>query len=223
MRRADAMTVCLMAAATSLSYPAVALATDADDHGLGIETTFFGGYRSGGAFRETVTITAADETTGVVTRDVHLKDSAGFGVAINWQAEPDAFYEVAYSRQTTSLRSKAPIDLKIEYLQIGGYATFGEGGGRTIPYVLITIGAARFSPDTVDLDAITKLAGAIGTGIKYPMTKHLALRLDVRLYAAFFASQASIFCPSTEAQCVQSIRGTTFWQPDVALGLTVKF
>lgn len=223
MRTASAVAACLTTMAISFSYPAVALTTDDDGQVRGIETTIFGGYRSGGSFRETKTISNADETAGNITRDVYLKESVGFGVAINWEAEPDSFYEVAYSRQTTTLRSTVPIDLRIEFLQIGGYATFLESKHKT-PYLLITVGTARFSPETAGLDAVTKFAAAIGGGIKFPLTKHLALRFDARLYAAFFSTQANIFCSSTtETKCFQSIQSSTFLQPDASLGLTVRF
>jgi hypothetical protein len=190
-----------------------------------VQLTLFGGYQLGNSFDETTAVTATDGSTENVTTNAAIKDGASYGVALNWESEPDSIYEIAYSRQSSSIgAAAAPIDLKMEYLQFGGYTTLGNSDSRSIPYVLITIGAARFSPDSPDLNALTKPSMAIGGGALFPLTSHISLRLDARVYATFFNNQSDLFCQTRNgASCIVHLKGDALLQPNISLGFTYGF
>ncbi len=189
-----------------------------------VEATLYGGYRFGGNLQDLQTVTTSGGATTETRVDARLKNSSSYGLAINWEAEPESFYEIAYSKQSSTLGAATPFDVSVEYLQFGGYTTFAEPTAHVIPYFLLTVGAARFVPDATDLDSLTKFAAVIGGGVKVPLTSHLALRVDARLYAAFFQGQHDVFCRVRGASsCSIHLRGGTLVQPDVSLGLSYGF
>jgi hypothetical protein len=200
----------------------VAAAATADDIPPDrIEVTLFGGYRSGGALEETTGKTTAGDPIKV---DASLEKSVSFGVALNWEAEPDSFYELAYSRQSTTLSAAKPFDVTVEYLQIGGYTTTAKSGAKVIPYFLLTVGMGRLVPDDDELKATTKAAAAVGGGAKVYFTQHIAMRFDARLYAMFLGNDKNIFCGgSGSATCKIQLAGDSLIQPDISLGFTYGF
>jgi opacity protein-like surface antigen len=206
-----------------------------------IEVTLFGGYNFGKSlsaletdYEDTV------QTQTVRTESAKFKKGAAYSLALNWEAEPNAYYEISYSRQSTQFEftntitdtsvppaaqqtASSELDATIEYFQIGGYVTFAEERARLIPYFLLTVGGARFTPGGQDLDDVTKFAAAIGGGLKITFTKHFALRLDARAYATFFESENEFFCNNPGASCAVHLEGETLIQPQASLGLTVGF
>ena len=207
-------TALLGALSTSLLYlqPCAALADDGPQESL-FETTLFGSYRFGGGFEKSGT-----------SDKVHLDDGAAYAIAFNWEAADNAYYEISYSRQDAKLKTTPSFDLTIDYLQIGGYVTFENNPQRrVVPYFLMTVGAARYTPKTTALQEQTKFAAAIGTGVKFPITSHLAIRLDGRMYATFFENQNDVFCSFPAGGCVVSLHGETLLQTHVSLGFTAGF
>ena len=200
------------------------------------ETTFFGGYRFGGSFEQEITHPTTGESS---QRNADLDNASSYGIALNWQQEPNAYYELSYSKSDTTLQalqwvtpSGTPtpppqleplaIDMTVEYLLIGGYVTFAEPDDRAVPYFLLTVGAARYIPDTIEFDEMTKFAMAIGGGVKFPITKHIGIRLDGRVYATFFENSSQVFC-KLPGSCAISLQGETVLQPEASLGVTFGF
>lgn len=202
-----------------------------------IEVTLFGGYNMGKSL--TALETEYATTTGTTRTDsARFNKGAAYSLALNWEAEPNAYYEISYSRQSTTLefsstatptgaalstQSTSELDASIEYFQVGGYVTFAEEQARVIPYFLLTVGGARFTPSGQNLDDVTKFAAAIGGGVKIAFTRHLALRLDARAYATFFESENEFFCQEPGVGCNVHLEGETLVQPQASLGFTVGF
>lgn len=197
-----------------------ATATDmepADEPGppLKYSVTPFAGYRFGGNFSLTDTNTR-----------VSARKHASYGVALDVATDEQTQYELFYSRQSTTLSapSPAPSDTVIEYLHLGGTAQLSESQ-HFQPYVIGSVGATRFSPDSpVGRDRIY-FSLSLGGGLRIPFGTHLALRLEARGFATFFNSHSAVFCRSdqTGGVCLVHGSGSSFFQGDALAGLAYTF
>lgn len=209
--------VCSLVATLAVTAPAQA--QNPDDFNQ-VEITPFVGYTVGGEFED-----PGDPGTSADDIDRDLKEDQNMGVIVNLIADgPDRQYELLYSRQDTQIEGNAPLDLKVEYLQIGGIVNFIENP-RVIPYFGITVGGARFTPDGPGTDSETKLAFSIGGGLKIPVTDHVGIRLDTRAFISLFDADTRIFCISDPSISGCSIRSKsdTVLQYSGNLGITIGF
>ena len=184
------------------------------------EITPFIGYRMSGGFD----VELAD---GSGSESVDVEDSSAWGVDVGIYATPDAFYEFLYSTQTTNLDSRNPavagVDVTTEYFQFGGTAFF-PGEQWPVPFLSLTVGATRYSADQ-GYGSDTKFSGSLGGGLRLPFSDNLAATLGVRGYLTLIESDTSIFCKSDSegAGCLVRSSGSTFFQAEATLGLTVRF
>jgi hypothetical protein len=112
----------------------------------------------------------------------------------------------------------------VEYLQIGGYVTAAEKAAKVMPYFVLVAGIGRLVPDDDDLRATTKFSAAIGGGVKWSFTEHIAMRFDARLYAMFLGNESNLMCGgSGGVTCKIQLKGDVLVQPDVSLGFTYGF
>lgn len=206
-RMRAALALALLAAAGSAS------AQQAPDEYSSWEFTPFYGFMGGGSFEDSTTNTDRD-----------LDEDNSFGLIINAAADQWRHYELMYVKQGTSLEGTVPMDVDVEYLQLGGTVTY-EDAETVFPYFGITLGAARFSPDGAGMDDETKFAMSIGGGFKVPVTDHFGVRFDVRAFATFLNSDGSIFCASDSSggTCAIRAKSDTFLQYQAALGVTFGF
>jgi hypothetical protein len=192
---------------------APAMARDQGQDYPQFEITPFYGYTAGGEFEDPATNTDRD-----------LDESNNFGVILNSAVEEWRHYELLYSMQSTEIDGTLPIDLDVQYLQIGGTVS-NPDAVHVIPYFGMTIGAARFNPDQSGLDAETKFAFTIGTGFKVPITDHIGVRFDARAFVSLLDTDGNIFCVSDSGvgTCAIRTKSDTFLQYHAALGLIVAF
>jgi hypothetical protein len=177
------------------------------------EITPFIGYMVGGEFEDPLT-----------NADRDLDEDNDFGVIFNAAVDPWRHYELIYTRQSTQIGGAVPLDLDVQYLQIGGTVSSPDAE-RVIPYFGITVGAARFSPDQSGLDDETKLAFTVGAGVKVPVTEHLGVRFDARAFISLLDTDGNIFCVSDNGNgaCAVRTKSDTFLQYHAALGVTFAF
>jgi hypothetical protein len=206
MRAALALT--LLAAAGSVSAQ-----QRPEDRYSSWEFTPFYGYMGGGAFEDTATNTDRD-----------LDEDNSFGLIVDAAADQWRHYEFMYVKQGTMVEGSVPMDLDVEYLQLGGTVSY-EDAETVIPYFGMTIGAARLSPDGAGLDDETKFAFSVGGGFKAPITDHFGVRFDVRAFLTLLNSDGSIFCASDSSggTCAIRSKSDTFVQYQAALGVTFGF
>lgn len=184
------------------------------------EITPFVGYRMSGSFD-------VERADGSGTESVDVEDSSAWGIDVGIYATPDAFYEFLYSTQTTNLDSRnagvANVDVTTEYFQFGGTAFF-PADQWPVPYLSLTIGATRYSADQ-GYGSDTKFSGSLGGGLRLPFNDNVAATLGVRGYLTLIESDTSIFCKSDseDAGCLVRSSGSTFFQAEALLGLTVRF
>ena len=69
------------------------------------------------------------------------------------------------------------------------------------------------------------LATCAGGGVRLPFTDNLAATLGVRGYLTFVETDGQYFCASTgeQAGCLLKSSGSTFFQGEATLGLTLRF
>ena len=200
------------AAALLLCLASPAQAADPPQHTNFWEFTPFAGFTAGGEFED-----PADGS------DRDLDEDSNFGLIVNAAVDDWRHYELLYSTQSTSVDGATPIDMDVQYLQIGGIVSYPDAT-RVIPYFGLTVGAARFSPDAPGLDDETKLAASIAGGFRVPITDHFAVRLDLRAFVSVLDTDGDLFCVSDGgATCNISAKSDTFLQYSAALGVTVGF
>ena len=208
--------VSLLAMAALFATP---LAAQADSPRF--EFTPFVGGRMGGGFD----VTAADGTSSSVDLDAGMS----FGIDLGLYRNEQSFYELLYSTQTTSFDSTDPsldrVDLRVDYLQFGGTAFFPQDSDHFMPYLSLTIGATLMEPDSGAYDSETRFSGSIGGGFRIPFNDNVSLNLGVRGYLTLLDSDSSLFCVSDAegAGCLLRSSGSTFFQAEGLLGLSVRF
>jgi len=180
-----------------------------------VEITPFAGFMAGGAFED-----PADNS------DRDVEDDTNFGIFLNLIADmPERQYELLYTQQSSVVEGGVPIDLDLQYLQIGGIVSYPQNR-YVIPYFGATVGAARFTPDVSGLDDETKVSFSVGGGVKFPITDHIGIRFDARAFITLLEDDSEIFCvsdPANTAGCSIRPKSDTFVQYTGSLGLTVGF
>lgn len=206
----------LLPAAALLACPLPALADSPR-----FEMTPFVGTRVGGGFDLTDTTSGIDES-------VDLGTGASFGLDLGVYRDSQSFYELLYSTQTSAVESDSAavdgVDLRIDYLQFGGTLFFPQENNHFVPYMSLTVGATLLKPDG-DFDSETKLSGSLGGGFRFPLNDNVAVNLGVRGYLTLLESDTELFCvsDSTQAGCLVRSSGSTFFQAEGSLGLSVRF
>lgn len=200
-----------VAAAAVLWVATPARAEEMPAHTNAFEITPFVGFMAGGEFE--------DAAGG----DLDLDEDTSFGVIVNAAVDSWRHYELLYSSQSTQVQGLTPIDLDVQYLQIGGIVSYPEGR-RVIPYFGLTVGAARFTPDETGLDDETKIAFSAAGGFRVPITDHFGVRLDLRAFVTLLDTDGDIFCVSSSGlTCNIRAKSDTFLQYSASLGVTVGF
>ncbi|HET7204477.1 MAG TPA: outer membrane beta-barrel protein [Steroidobacteraceae bacterium] len=185
------------------------------------ELTPFVGGRIGGGFD------IEDETTGEES-SVDLDNGGGFGIDLGLYAYPTGMYELLYSSQSTGLDANDPaldsVDIRVDYLQVGGTALFPQETWF-VPYLSLTIGATFLEPEKGNYDSETKFSGSIGGGFRFPVNERFNVVLGLRGYLTLIDSDTDLFCVSEggDATCLIKSTGSTFFQTEGQLGVSVRF
>jgi opacity protein-like surface antigen len=168
------------------------------------------GYRVGGAFHDTS-----------IDANRDIQEHSSFGLALNLGRSPDTQWELTFSREDTTIEAIAgtlaaePLDLRIDYLQFGGTYFWSETDRNgSEPYVVGGLGVTRFSPLRAGLDDRTEPSLNVGIGLRVPLSKRVALRIEGRGYVTLLKTDASIFCrsESVDAACTIHARAKGLWQ-----------
>ncbi len=190
----------------------------AQDKPLRYEVTPYAGYRMGGSF---------DDEAG--ERDFELKDSNAFGVIVNGRVEENTQWEFLLGRQQTSVDTQGlfiedPIlDIDVDYFHIGG--TYLFDGEDLRPFIALTLGATRFSPDPSGFGSETYFSASFGGGWQFNATKRLGVRVEARAFTTFLESDSSLFCQSDAggAACLIAVESNTLTQWEARAGLVFRF
>jgi hypothetical protein len=170
-------------------------------------------YRFGGGFEDANT-----------DAHIHLDESAGYGLVLDFDIQPDRQVEIYLSRQRTKMSSGGPFtgnplfDVSVDYYHIGGLYQFE--GERLRPFISGTLGLTRMDPQRADLRAETRISAALGGGAKFFFTESLGIRLDVHGIYTAINSDTSIFCAGG---CAVQVRSNGFIQGELGAGLILRF
>lgn len=176
------------------------------------EITPFVGYMAGGEFEDPLD-----------NSDRDLAEDTSFGIIANAAVDSWRHYELLYSTQTAELEGAAPIDVDVQYLQIGGIVSHPDAR-RVIPYFGLGLGAARLSPDGPGLSDETKIAFSVAGGVRVPITRHFGVRFDLRAFLTLLDTEGDIFCVSSSGlTCRVRAKSDTFVQYAASLGVSIGF
>jgi hypothetical protein len=182
------------------------------------ELTPYGGFRFGGTFE------SQDDDDSVA-----LDDHASAGLIFNLREGSQTQWEVIYSHQRTTgdtagLTGFAPsTDFEIDYLQGGGtYLGLADG---VRPFVAMTLGGARVSPQAPELDSDTFWSFSIGGGLQLQPSARIGIRLEARAWGTLIESDTRLFCRSgfEGAFCAIRVEGTVLWQLETFAGVVFRF
>ena len=181
-------------------------------HGQEYEITPYVGWRTSDSLEE--------EATGAT---IDLKETRSFGVILSMQQKPGTNYDFLFSRQTTELESANSnfdtTSLRFDYYHIGGTVFYEHE--QLHPFVTGGLGATHISPADAAFSSETKFSLSIGGGLKFPMTRTIGLRLEVRGYGTVADSSGSILCAN--GSCVAKFKGSLFLQVEANAGLSFAF
>jgi hypothetical protein len=198
---------------------AIAPIVQAYDHPYRFQLTPFAGYRFGGTFEDKET-----------NEEYKIDNDLSYGLAVNFPSQGNTEWEIYYSKQSSEVDAAGfvsngnPIDIDVEYLQIGGTYLFDESKSA-VPYFVATLGGAKISPDGINAKSDTFLAFGVGGGWKFFPSKRLGLRLDGRVLGTFVDSDSKIFCQSGAAggSCLISTSGKLLYQFELQAGVVLRF
>jgi hypothetical protein len=184
------------------------------------EITPLAGYRVGGAFHDTS-----------IDANRDILEHSSFGLALDLARTPDTQWELTYSREDTRIEgatgapASEPLDLRIEYLQLGGTYFWSETERKGVePYVVGGLGITRFSPARAGLDDRIEPSINVGVGLRVPLSKRIALRIEGRGYVTLLETDGSVFCRSNggDAACTIHARARGLWQIEGLIGLAFR-
>ncbi len=187
-------------------------------HGYSLEITPVVGFIGGGAFVNNDT----DQR-----HSLEKSNSSGFIIGIS--DETDKQLEMYYGQQTSHIHSvditvassssRVDIPLTIDFVHLGGTTpithykimnTYLSGG----------VGFSYLSPDFTGLESDLRASINLGLGMKWPFSKHIGLRLEMRGLGILFDSRSVLFC---DDRCSLTVKGKLFLQAEVIAGMAIKF
>ena len=179
----------------------------------------FGGYRIGGDFD-------LEDDKGVELGRVDLDDDVSWGLGVAVYRDPDAYYEVLYSRQATQLEESDPavggVDVTIEYAHVGGTLIFDYKPWLR-PYLSLTLGLTRI--DLEDSGSEYEPSGSLGVGVRVPVGERIAFLFGTRGFGTLVGSDTRFSCASVggEATCIVGSSGDVLLQWEATMGVAFTF
>jgi hypothetical protein len=137
------------------------------------------------------------------TGSASIDDAPSYGAAIRARVRPGQTVEFlwVYVPTDATFRSTLGVgdaSLSINYFQIGGTTSIRRD--RLEPYLSGTLGAAVFSPGTLQIGGVRfegddawRFAFTIGGGLKVWLAEKLALQFEARMLAPVWFSSASFY------------------------------
>lgn len=204
-------------AALALVLALTAVVPVARADGPRFEVTPFGAYRVGGEF----------ETQETPSTTIDLEDGSGWGLDLGLYRDGSSFYELLYATESAEFDTSDPavagVEVTTEYYQFGGTLLFADEQWY-VPYLSLTAGATRFSADG-GYGSDTKFSMSLGGGLRLPFTDNLSATMGLRGYLTFVDSDSDFLCVSggEQSSCLVKSTGSTYFQGEASLGLTVRF
>jgi hypothetical protein len=109
------------------------------------------------------------------------------------------------------------VNLGIDQIQIGGSVERADAKLRE--YLSLLVGATHYSTD--EYGSTTKFSFSFGVGLKYFPCRNVALRADLRAFCTVVEGEGAFI--STGGTTIVAFSGTTFWQGQATVGVSIAF
>jgi hypothetical protein len=136
--------------------------------------------------------------------DLVVKDSPLWGVTLDLghKGIPGAKLQLMYNRQSTKMelkeypskQRKYLFDVDVDYWQLGIVREVPLGSKKIVPYGVVGLGAANFTPDNPAYGNEWFFAGHFGGGIKAFFSDNIGLRLQARALLPFSFASGGLWC-----------------------------
>ena len=159
------------------------------------EVTPFVGYETSGSYP------LNPQTSGVTVNDLRVDGATSFGTFIDYSLTPNAQAEFMWDRNLTSYSAQIlpgepffkAYDSTIDQYQFGLlYMLFGDDR-RLRPYVTGGLGFTH-EFNSGGNPTRTDFSYSLGGGVKYELSRHLALRGDARYMPTYANSSLATYC-----------------------------
>jgi hypothetical protein len=159
-----------------------------------VDLTAFVGYRYGG--------TIYADQSNLFNQNVDLQSSVNFGVNLGVPVNPYGLkVELLVSRQNTNFTNGGGLfspntnlgDINVTYYQAGVLFPFSQSRSAT-PYISLTGGVANLDPNISGVSASNRFAGSAAIGVKVPLQRNLAIRVEERGYYTALSNYNNNHC-----------------------------
>lgn len=178
------------------------------------EVSPFAGYRFGGGFFERLT-----------NQPVDLDGAPAVGGVLNVEMHDGLWFEGLFTHQearidVTGDPFSPPMRLRITVDQwfAGGLQEFG-GNRSARPFLTGLLGLTRYAAGA---DSEIRFAIGAGGGVKLQPSRHLAARLDGRVFTTFADLDGRALACSA-GRCFVALEADIVWQAEFSAGLTIIF
>jgi hypothetical protein len=173
------------------------------------ELTPFAGIRLGGEFED-----------GTTAETRALDESPSFGIIAGFPLGQDRTLEIVWSHQEGRVGAGSDgggaVELDLDAVTLGG--TYEWVRERTRPFVSGTGGLTVLSPEAAGYDRDVLLAFTLGGGVKVPISRHVAVRLEGRGVLTLAVGGAAGVCGG--GACALSFSGAGIGQLELLAGVT---
>jgi hypothetical protein len=180
----------------------------------GYQITPFLGYRIGGDFEDANSDSVFE-----------LTEESTYGIIFDKTLKSGQQIEFFYSKQPSRLvtgdtfTTNIVFDVDVEYFHVGSRTFLNQENGT---FVVGTIGATRFTPDSPGVGSETNLSLGLGGGFETGGDKGFGFRLEGRGFGTFLDSSGAIFCGGSGG-CTIISSNSFLWQLELIVGLSYKF
>jgi hypothetical protein len=196
-------------------FLALLLAGDVTVAAQTVEVSPVGGYRFGGGFFERVT-----------NRPVDMDGAPAVGAVVNIETHDGFWVEGLFTRQDARLDvpggvHSAPLHwhITVDQWLAGGLQEFGRNHAVR-PFATGLLGLTRYAAEG---DTEIRFAVAAGGGVKLRPARHVAVRLDGRVFTTFADVGGSVVGCGPQGLCLSNFYADLVWQAEFTAGLTIIF
>jgi opacity protein-like surface antigen len=178
------------------------------------------GYKWGGS-------TDVGPNVDLITK-INFNSSVAYGITGTFNATPHLGFEFLWNRQPSTAVGKLPgglsfpqsTSVNIDQFQGNFVFTFREREARLRPFALVGLGATDISGKNA---GVTKFSFALGGGVKYFVSEHVGIRLQIRYAPTYlYSTSAGVWC-DWYGFCFSVPNDHYLNQGDVTGGLILRF
>ncbi|MGC1904714.1 MAG: outer membrane beta-barrel protein [Candidatus Acidiferrum sp.] len=205
---------------TAIAWTVVAAPAALAQRGIEV-TPFIGGQINGGVDLATARFHRLDVQNGL-----------NYGVSASYSIGNYTAVEFMWNHNqanTLAQPTGGGVDLRVFSLHtnqyLGDFVVHFKGGeNRLRPFALVGAGVTNLAPDRSQVNSTTRFAWVFGGGIKYKLSKHLAVRLQAKWSPTYInTATTGIWCDPFWFGCWAKAESVFLKEFDGTAGLTFRF